>query len=246
MAALQAKTISKVGFIVAMTEEAAPFIAALGLTKRPSTGSAPTIVHEGTYRGASVVVYNPGTDAEGRSFVGTDAAFLTTFLAASNDAPDLLVNAGTCGGFGKRGGAIGDVYAATSFRHHDRRTPIPGYDVLCVGARDAAPTPALVAALGLKTGLCTTGNSLDCSPTDRERIEESGAVCKDMEAAAVAWGAELTKTPLLAIKVVTDIVDGEHPTQDEFLANLESASDALQGVLPRVLDFVVGKTLADL
>jgi nucleoside phosphorylase len=67
-----------------------------------------------------------------------------------------------------------------------------------------------------------------------------------MEAAAIAWAAELTGTPLLGIKVVTDIVDGEHPTQDEFLANLAKASDSLQGVLPKVLDFVVDKTLAEL
>ena len=74
----------------------------------------------------------------------------------------------------------------------------------------------------------------------------SGPVCKDMEAASLAHAAELTGTPLVAIKVVTDIVDGEHPTQDEFLANLKSASAALQGVLPKVLDFVVGKTVGEL
>ena len=127
-----------------------------------------------------------------------------------------------------------------------RRVPIPGYDAMCVGHRRATPAPGLVSKLGLKTGLCTTGNSLDCSPTDAPIIEESGAVCKDMEAAAIAWAAELTGTPLLGIKVVTDIVDGEHPTQDEFLANLAKASDSLQGVLPKVLDFVVDKTLAEL
>ena len=67
-----------------------------------------------------------------------------------------------------------------------------------------------------------------------------------MEAAAIAWAAELTGTPLVGIKVVTDIVDGEHPTQDEFLANLQTASTSLQAVLPKVLDFVLGKPLSDL
>ena len=239
------KSVGKVCFLVAMEQESAPLIAALKLTKRATSGPAPVIVHEGTYKGAAVVVYNPGL-SEGKSLVGTDFATLATFLAAERDAPDLLINAGTCGGFRKRGGAVGDVYCVTTFQHHDRRVPIPGYDAMCVGLRAAHPTPKLVAALGVKAGPCTTGNSLDCSPTDSEVIEKSGAVCKDMEAAAIAWAAELTGTPLLGIKVVTDIVDGEHPTQDEFLANLQTASTSLQAVLPKVLDFVLGKPLSDL
>ena len=202
-------------------------------------------MHEGTYKGAAVVVYNPGM-SDGKSLVGTDFATLATFLAAERDAPDLFVNAGTCGGFAKRGGAVGDVYCVSSFQHHDRRVPIPGYDAMCVGHRRATPAPGLVKALSLKTGLCTTGNSLDCSPTDAPIIEESGAVCKDMEAASLAHAAELSGTPFLAIKVVTDIVDGPHATQDEFLANLSTASRALQKVLPEVLDYVTGKSVAEL
>jgi 5'-methylthioadenosine nucleosidase len=216
MAASMGKSVGKVCFLVAMEQESAPLIAALKLTKRATSGPAPVIVHEGTYKGAAVVVYNPGL-SEGKSLVGTDFATLATFLAAERDAPDLLINAGTCGGFRKRGGAVGDVYCVTTFQHHDRRVPIPGYDAMCVGLRAAHPTPKLVAALGVKAGPCTTGNSLDCSPTDSEVIE-----------------------------VVTDIVDGEHPTQDEFLANLQTASTSLQAVLPKVLDFVLGKPLSDL
>ena len=43
-----------------------------------------------------------------------------------------------------------------------------------------------------------------------------GACVKDMEAAAIAWVAETAKVPFFALKVVTDIVDGDRPTQDEF------------------------------
>ena len=120
MAAQSSKKIAKVAFLIAMEEEAAPFIAKLKLTKRPMKPPAPTVVHEGSYNGASVLVYSPGADA-GRSLVGTDLAFLTAFLAAQTDAPDLFVNAGTCGGFAARGGAVGDVYCCSEFEHHDRR-----------------------------------------------------------------------------------------------------------------------------
>ena len=46
--------------------------------------------------------------------------------------PDLLISAGTAGGFKAQGGAIGDVYISKAVMHHDRRIPIP------VGARPTA------------------------------------------------------------------------------------------------------------
>lgn len=39
--------------------------------------------------------------------------------------PDLLISAGTAGGFKAQGGAIGDVYISKAVMHHDRRIPIP-------------------------------------------------------------------------------------------------------------------------
>ncbi len=74
----------------------------------------------------------------------------------------------------------------------------------------------------------------------------NGAVVKDMEAAAVAWVAELSKTPFLSLKVVTDLVDGGVLTQDEFLANLSTAATILQEKLLLVVDFVAGRPLSDL
>ena len=74
----------------------------------------------------------------------------------------------------------------------------------------------------------------------------SGAAVKDMEAAAIAWVTEQTRTPLVAIKVVTDIVDGDRATEEEFLENLSTAASSLQTVLPKVVDFISGKVLTDL
>ena len=49
----------------------------------------------------------------------------------------------------------------------------------------------------------------------------------------------------MALQVVTDIVDGGRPTQEEFFENL-AASASLQDKIPKVLDFVVGKKLSEL
>lgn len=56
--------------------------------------------------------------------VGTVPAAVAAYLAVQSFAPDLVVNAGTAGGFKSRGAAIGDVYVGTSTVHHDRRIPL--------------------------------------------------------------------------------------------------------------------------
>jgi 5'-methylthioadenosine nucleosidase len=77
-------------------------------------------------------------------------------------------------------------------------------------------------------------------------MEENNASVKDMEAAAIAYVAELANVPFFGVKVVTDIVDGDRPTQEEFFENLAAASASLQEKIPRVIDFVVGKKLSEL
>ena len=81
---------------------------------------------------------------------------------------------------------------------------------------------------------------------DMEMMLSNDAVVKEMEAAAIAWVAELSNTPFFALKVVTDIVDGDQVTQDEFLANLHTAATTLQEKLLAVITFVAGKPLSDL
>lgn len=69
------------------------------------------------------------------------------------------------------------------------------------------------------------------------------ASVKDMEAAAIAWAADLSNTPFIALKVVTDIVDGDRPAEEEFFENLATAAASLQVMVPKVIEFVVGKSL---
>ena len=55
-----------------------------------------------------------------------------------------------------------------------------------------------------------------------------GAGVKEMECAAVAWVCEKLRVPFVALKSITDIVDGDKATRDEFESNLRTASAALQ------------------
>ena len=47
-------------------------------------------------------------------------------------------------------------------------------------------------------------------------------------------------TPAIFVKAVTDIVDGEKPTTEEFLQNLISVTMALDQAVTEVIDFING------
>ena len=238
--------------------------------------------------------------------VGTVPAALTAYLAIQAFRPDIVISAGTAGGFRSRGAAIADVFVSTGMVNHDRRIPIPvrpaprspacdaraaapplainppgvspvprlqGFDKYGIGAFDAVPTPHLQKALSLKSGAAAGRDSAPHAAAARSlwtsgpppagpllRTRRRGderqfaglhgrghgahgaprgggqgvapavgaaaavsamvacdtaahAAMQEMEAAAVAWSADLFGCPVFCIKSVTDIVDGERPAQ---------------------------------
>ncbi|XVF00946.1 hypothetical protein REPUB_Repub04eG0046100 [Reevesia pubescens] len=62
--------------------------------------------------------------------------------------PDLIINAGTAGGF--KGAVISDVFLVSHVAFHDRRIPTPVFDLYGVGLRQAFATPNLLKALNMK------------------------------------------------------------------------------------------------
>ncbi len=67
-----------------------------------------------------------------------------------------------------------------------------------------------------------------------------------VQGAAVAYVANLLTVPLIAMKAVTDIVDGDKPTVEEFLQNMSTAAAALSATIPRVLKYVNAKSISNL
>jgi 5'-methylthioadenosine nucleosidase len=72
------------------------------------------------------------------------------------------------------------------------------------------------------------------------------ASVKDMEGAGIAWVADLAKVPYFCVKVVTDIVDGDRPTQEEFLQNLGTAAQELRLAVPKIIRFLAGKKFSEI
>ena len=67
----------------------------------------------------------------------------------------------------------------------------------------------------------------------------------DMEAASVAWTANLSHTPFFALKVVTYIVDGDQGITEES-AGLHESDDILQIAMFNVLNYVINIRLDEL
>lgn len=234
--------------VMAMDAEAAPLRHALGaapLAPPDWVGPVPFRWWEAERAGGRVVVTVNGVDPRhGVDAIGTQAAAVATYAAARAVVPDLVITAGTAGGWQRHGAEIGDVYlSADRFVFHDRRIDLPGFDAYGVGSWPGVDTSDLAARLGLKRGVVTTSDSLDESPEDAARIVASGAEVKEMEAAAVAWVADLLGLPVLAVKAVTDHVDHHAPTAEQFTANLRIATERLRDAVLAVLDDVIGSPL---
>lgn len=222
-----------------MQDEALPLIRRLNLVDQGHLAPPmPMRWFDGRVDPLRIDVIVMGSDRRfGIDCIATQPAAVAAQIVCDKLKPDLIINPGTCGGFTKRGGAIGKVYLTGGpFLFHDRRIPLQPFEPYALGNYRLCDDAATWAtALNLDAGPVTTGNSLDMNSDDAQRIEQAAAVAKDMEAAAIAWVVDQHQIPLCAIKAVTDLVDGPHPTHEEFEQNLHTASEALSQTTEQLL-----------
>lgn len=244
------RAISTVLFVIAMQTEAQPLVTKFQLAEDvdpPFPKGVPWVRYYGNYKDLNINIVCPGKDSVlGVDSVGTVSASLITYASVQALKPDLIINAGTAGGFKAKGASIGDVFLASHAAFHDRRIPIPVFDLYGVGLRQPYPTPNLLKELNMKVGKLSTGDSLDMSPFDETSITANDATLKDMEGAAIAYVSDLLKVPAIFLKAVTDIVDGDKPTSEEFLQNLAAVTAALDEAATQIVDFISGKSLSEL
>ena len=249
--------IKTIAVLIAMEAEAEPLISSFKLLPCPKShhhAPLPSVVRSGEIsfgeenKAVEIVLVTCGQDAtHSVDSVGTVNAALCAYEVLKTHRPDVLINAGTAGGFQSKGCEIGDVFLVSEVKFHDRRIPIPTFTSYGIGAIETLKTPNMRKEItSLKSGICSTGNSLDATDVDREMMLQNDASVKEMEAAAVAKVCEMFKTPFVCVKAITDIVDGPHATETEFLENLAMAGRRLQETVPKVLEFMSGKSVADL
>ncbi|RMH48806.1 MAG: hypothetical protein D6694_00125 [Gammaproteobacteria bacterium] len=229
----------RIGIVMAMQAEAEPILQALDLQPVPLADRHLNFRRfHGQFKGLEIVLQSSGVDpVVGVDQIGTDAATLSTYSLLHETHCDLLLNPGTAGGFAAKGAHIGTVYLSRGqFVFHDRHVPIDGFEAFAQGRIPAANTDALAERTGLPQGVISTGGSLKRSDSDLHMIKHFDAVAKEMEAAAIAWVARFYRTPVVAIKSITNLLDQPAPSETQFLANLEAASHALSQATFAVLN----------
>ena len=217
---------TRVLLYVAMASEAAPIAEALRLMP---AGNA----RVGRVAGAELTLITPVADrALGADHIGPVHAASALTHALATTAPgarfDLVLNAGTAGGFESRGQAIADLVIARETMFHDARVAIGGFDAVARAHTRLSHSDQTLAhaaaALDARIGLVSTGASLDATAEERAAFERAGALAKEMELAALAVVCRMHGVPLAALKGITDLVDHHEPTHEVFLRNLARTS----------------------
>ncbi|ACM23617.1 MTA/SAH nucleosidase [Thermotoga neapolitana DSM 4359] len=151
-------------------------------------------------------------------FIGKVEAALVTqaFLDRFNiDAVFLTGNAG-----GLEGVEVGDVVIGDSYVEYDFETALGDEGIIVSGSEDLEDKVIAYSNREIKTGLIASG---DAFVTVKEKAEEikrrTGALCVDMDSAAVAKVCHENEKKFLAIKTIVDICGRE--TEEEFRKNYE-------------------------
>lgn len=234
--------------VIAMAAEAGPIVSALSLTEVESPVAMPFRWYRGAAASLDVMVAVNGEDSRfGVDSIATIPAALNTYAASQMFSPDLVITAGTAGGWVRDDTEIGDVFLNSDrFVHHDRRVDVPGFDAYGIGSYPGMVVDELAERLGLKVGTVTTSNALDESRSDAQVIERLGGKVKDMEAAAVAYVCELVAIPVMAVKAITDHVDSPVATSEQFVANLDLACSRLTTAVVAVLLELEDMSMSDM
>ncbi len=235
---------------MAMRAESQPLIHALGCRPIELNHSEhlPVLGYHVSREGQDIYILVNGKDPRyGVDSVGTQPATLTALLAVQQFAPDIIINAGTAGSFQSKGAKIAEVYlSADKVVYHDRRIMLPGFFEYGIGNYPCVKAEGMARDLGLRTGVISTGNSLDMIKKDLQFMIPNDTMLKEMEAAAIAYIASLFGIPFLGVKSITDLVDNDEDDEEEFVENLAAASSALCKATLQILDYMKGKTIAQL
>lgn len=229
----------KTAILMAMAEEAKPVIEDFAMIPFSWSGSSrwnKPVYHSKKHDGLFLILNGASKNHEAVSKVGTQAAAVSAFIAIEHFGVDNIINAGTAGGFESRSTKVGDVFLCKNAYYHDRRVPIsPDWEAFASGSYPLNFNENWLEKFGLKEGNVSTGNALDYVDRDLEILHSFGAHVKEMEAAAIAEICQEAEVELTVLKSITDIVDGDRATEEEFIENLHLASSELSKKLLMIL-----------
>ena len=226
--------------LVAMAQEAAPFLAAAGTPAADGVRVGPATVHRLTLAGRPVVLALSGIG------LVNAAASATAVITATR--PRAVISAGSAGGLAP-GVHVGDVVVGSGYRFTDADATafgyapgqVPGMPV-SYGA-DAALLDAAPSGEGLglevRVGEMVAGDSFvtaaNVTPV-RERFP--AALSADMETTALAQVAHLFALPFVSVRGVSDLCGPAGA--DDHLTHVDDAAERSARVVLALLERLPG------
>ena len=201
----------KIGVIGAMEKEIKALVE--GMEETGARERAGMLFHEGRIGSREVVVV--------RSGVGKVNAALCVQILCDVYGVTHLINTGAAGSLDNRIN-IGDVVISTDAVHHDVDATIFGYskgEVPQLGTvsfeADAAMRSLAARAvrkaapgIGVFEGRVASGDQFVCTRGRKKEIRKDfGALCTEMEGAAIAQGAFLNGVPFVIVRAISDKAD---------------------------------------
>jgi nucleoside phosphorylase len=206
----------RVGLVIAMSLEAQPFIDALGLVEVPRDSNRrlwlaqPNRVFAGQHRGVEYKLVTNGLapwmdPALKVEMVGETGAVVSTLMLLDGGfEPDLLVSAGTVGGWSDRFnvGDVGLCAGGQSIPYSDRNISAnAGYQAYGWGhfPCTAVVPDEVLAAAGVRPALIATHHSFVAPPDEAARLTAWGVDMVEQEGAAVAQQALFYGVPFMKV-----------------------------------------------
>ena len=234
----------KIAIITAMHKESEPIINALKLSPIDRSFSPlPLKVFDGSKGNVDIILSQNGLhNIHNVDLIGSVPATLNTHEVISTYKPDLVISAGTAGGMGAKGAQIGDVYfSKDNVFFHDRHYYTKGYREHGIGNYPCVNGEWLhdfVLNNNCKFGNLSSGDAFYLSPQQERQWNQNNGEVKDMEAAAVAFVADLHCVPFIGIKVISDIDDGAERIEKQFARNFEFVVAKLAEVTKKFIHYI--------
>lgn len=210
----------KIGILGAMESEINLIISKLEEPREISLGKFRFI--EGCYKGKNLII--------SECSIGKVNSTIHTQIMAQTFKPDLLINTGIAGALDDRlevlSVVIGEEITYHDFDHQVLKKYFPYSSYFYSDSKVIKLTEKLAKDLGINTltGTIVTGDLfVEDSLKKKELKEEYGALCVEMEGAAIAHTAFANEIPFIIIRAISDLADdGGYMTYEEFK---EKASD---------------------
>jgi adenosylhomocysteine nucleosidase len=216
----------KLGIIGAMEQEVETLLAQM--EEKTACTKAGSTFYEGKLQGLDVVVVQCG--------IGKVNAAMCVQVLCDRFAVTHVVNTGIAGSLNAQLD-IGDLVISEDAMYHDfdcvhfgyPMGKVPGMDVVAFPADAALQTLAFAAAESVnaghtKRGRVASGDKFVAEETVKNRIIEiTGALCTEMEGAAIAQTAYRNGVPFVIIRAISDKADNsaemDYPTFERIAAH---------------------------